>query len=78
MRSRVSASECPNSARERRIPNSKPFLARAREQVRLCLQGGARQHIGYYLDEEAGACAYVQALTDAKARGLSIKNDGFH
>jgi hypothetical protein len=47
-------------------------------QVRLCLQGGARQHIGYYLDEEAGAVAYVQALNDAKARGLSIKNDGLH
>jgi len=45
-------------------------------RVRLCLAGGARQHVGYYLDEEEGAVAYVHALNQAKAQGLSLKNDG--
>eukprot|EP00802_Teleaulax_amphioxeia_P012421 Tamp_12463.p1 GENE.Tamp_12463~~Tamp_12463.p1 ORF type:complete len:182 (+),score=28.41 Tamp_12463:81-626(+) len=44
-------------------------------RVRLCLAGGARQHVGYYLDEEEGAVAYVHALSLAKAQGLSLKNE---
>ena len=40
------------------------------------MQGGARQHVGYYMDEEEGAAAYVQALGLAKAQGLNVKNDG--
>jgi len=45
-------------------------------RVRLCLQGGARQHVGYYVDEEEGAVAYVQALAIAKDQGLGLKENG--
>jgi hypothetical protein len=30
--------------------------------VRVCLAGGGREHVGYYLDEAQGAAAYQQAL----------------
>lgn len=45
-------------------------------RVRLCLQGGARQHVGYYMDEKEGAVAYLQALRVAQAQGVTLKNDG--
>ena len=31
-------------------------------RVRVCLAGGGREHVGYYLDEKEGALAYLRAV----------------
>jgi hypothetical protein len=35
-------------------------------RVRVCLAGGGREHVGYYLDEKEGALAYLRAVERIK------------
>lgn len=39
-------------------------------RVRVCLAGGGREHVGYFLNEEEGALAYQRALN--RIREFSI------
>ena len=35
-------------------------------RVRVCLAGGGREHVGYFLDEKEGALAYLRAVERIK------------
>ena len=35
-------------------------------RVRVCLAGGGREHVGYFLDEKEGAMAYLRAVERIK------------
>ena len=41
-------------------------------RVRLCLAGGAREHVGYFNNEQEGAWAYQRALERLKKKGGSL------
>ena len=42
-------------------------------RVRVCLAGGGREHVGYFLDEKEGAMAYLRAVERIKL-GTYVSN----
>ena len=48
-------------------------------RVRVCLAGGGREHVGYFLDEKEGAMAYLRAVERIKqGTYVSSSNKDLH
>ena len=47
-------------------------------RVRVCLAGGGREHVGYFLDEKEGAMAYLRAVERIKQGTYVSSNKDLH